>query len=539
MAIVQISRITHRKGLSENLPQLAGAEFGWVIDERKLYIGNGTLAEGAPAVGNTEILTEYSDILGIAQTYTYEGTAEGVFPAVDTGPNANEPVSRSLQNKLDDFASVRDFGAVGDGSTDDTAAINRALNQLFCVETNALTRRSLFFPAGVYKVTDSINIPTYAKIYGEGSDSSVIKLTVSGDSAYGAYVARTADSLQQTGSNIGSNGATRPQNIIVQGMTFETTEVIDAFLVQDAQQVLFQDVNFKGPLARLDLGDASDDIAGVRFDSSATNINNQITFDHCKFSNMSYGINTDEQVQGVTVTNSKFDTLYQGVLLGTGTPVSGGPAGFRIVHNLFDDVAYQGIIIGNASASAVSNNMTGYNIFLDVATNFYGGDATAVAPVIDIQHDNNVSVGDMFERGESENLTFPRIDVNDKRVFGLDKGERYKFGTYVRNAGEIATISITAVDTTITTVNINRTEAFTMDYTFKDNDNATIRHGIFRVVAAEDPGDSTGSLAYQEDYTENNTTGLALAASQAGNVVSVTYTSTEAGSFTYSIKHLG
>ena len=52
MAIVQVSRITHRKGLSENLPQLAGAEFGWVIDQRTLYIGNGTLAEGAPAVGN-------------------------------------------------------------------------------------------------------------------------------------------------------------------------------------------------------------------------------------------------------------------------------------------------------------------------------------------------------------------------------------------------------------------------------------------------------------------------------------------------------
>ena len=35
MAIVQVSRITNRKGLSENLPQLAGAEFGWVIDSRQ------------------------------------------------------------------------------------------------------------------------------------------------------------------------------------------------------------------------------------------------------------------------------------------------------------------------------------------------------------------------------------------------------------------------------------------------------------------------------------------------------------------------
>ena len=64
MAIVQISRITQRKGLAVDLPQpLAGAELGWATDERKLYIGNGTLADGAPVIGNTEVLTEFSDVL--------------------------------------------------------------------------------------------------------------------------------------------------------------------------------------------------------------------------------------------------------------------------------------------------------------------------------------------------------------------------------------------------------------------------------------------------------------------------------------------
>ena len=62
MAIVQVSQITNRKGLEENLPQLAGAELGWATDSRRLYIGNGTLTDGAPVIGNTEILTEYSDV---------------------------------------------------------------------------------------------------------------------------------------------------------------------------------------------------------------------------------------------------------------------------------------------------------------------------------------------------------------------------------------------------------------------------------------------------------------------------------------------
>lgn len=75
MAIVQVSRITHRKGELENLPQLAGAELGWAVDERKLYIGNGTLAEGAPVIGNTEILTEHSDLQALIDGDTSRITA--------------------------------------------------------------------------------------------------------------------------------------------------------------------------------------------------------------------------------------------------------------------------------------------------------------------------------------------------------------------------------------------------------------------------------------------------------------------------------
>ena len=60
MPIVQISRIQHRRGKATDLPQLAAGELGWSVDDQKLYIGNGTVADGAPAVGNTEIMTSGS-----------------------------------------------------------------------------------------------------------------------------------------------------------------------------------------------------------------------------------------------------------------------------------------------------------------------------------------------------------------------------------------------------------------------------------------------------------------------------------------------
>jgi hypothetical protein len=70
MAIVQISKIQQRRGLQQDLPQLASAELGWSVDAQKLYIGNGTLEEGAPDLGLTEILTENSVPEIIAQLQT-------------------------------------------------------------------------------------------------------------------------------------------------------------------------------------------------------------------------------------------------------------------------------------------------------------------------------------------------------------------------------------------------------------------------------------------------------------------------------------
>jgi hypothetical protein len=51
--------------------------------------------------------------------------------------------------------NVRDLGAVGDGTTDDTAAIQAAIYST----TNAGTAGEVFFPAGRYRITDTIRIP--------------------------------------------------------------------------------------------------------------------------------------------------------------------------------------------------------------------------------------------------------------------------------------------------------------------------------------------------------------------------------------------
>lgn len=525
MAIVQVSRITNRKGLTENLPQLAGAEFGWCVDSRRLFIGNGTLQEGAPVIGNTEILTQYSDITALS-SYTYSDIVVG-YPA-QTGPNPSDPVVRTVQAKLDDFASVRDFGATGDGITDDSEAINRALYQLYCRETNPQIRRALYFPAGVYRVSETIIIPTWAKLVGEGADCTIILLDPAQDlSTLSEYCGRFGDSLQQTGVNIGTNSATPPRNIEISSMTFQNNAETDVFLVEDATQCWFSSVNFIGPLTDQDIivGLAVDDIAGVRF----TGQSNQLTFDRCRFSGLTYGINTDAEIQDVTVSNSKFHVLYQAIVLGTGTLEGVGPTGFRAVYNMFDDVYAEGVIYGD-----INLNATAHNVFYDVG-NHYGN--SPETPVIRFDADNNVSANDMFERNNTDAVTQPRVAMLGAAT---TTGTVMQLGRYARESGQSVALPANAT-TTFLRVNRDSTRAFRLDYTLVDGE--YIRTGVMTVTAKGGAGAGT-SISYSDDYTENSNEAVVMSAVMAtvgaDDVVAVRCATPIGSAITlsYSVAHL-
>lgn len=74
-------------------------------------------------------------------------------------------VDRTVESKLQETVSVKDFGAVGDGVTDDTAAIQNALD----------TGKNVFIPAGIYVFSAQLDLTTNGQtIYGEGHGLSVL-----------------------------------------------------------------------------------------------------------------------------------------------------------------------------------------------------------------------------------------------------------------------------------------------------------------------------------------------------------------------------
>lgn len=130
-------------------------------------------------------------------------------------------VVRPFQEKNRDVISIKDYGAKGDGATDDTAAIQKAVN--------AAAGRTLFVNAGRYLVSAAtghaaITLPAAGiRIVGEGRFNSVFAATA----ACGFLVGINADKveIQDVGFD-GSQTARLPwqRSIVLRGVLHSTVE---------------------------------------------------------------------------------------------------------------------------------------------------------------------------------------------------------------------------------------------------------------------------------------------------------------------------
>lgn len=117
--------------------------------------------------------------------------------------------------------NVLDYGAVGDGATDDTAAIQAAINAV----NNGTYSGAVFFPAGVYKITNSLTIGNISssvarpiEIFGEGMASQIHNMATANNPTFnfsgtkGWYI----HDLLITGSTVFPN-----TGILIDGTTYQ------------------------------------------------------------------------------------------------------------------------------------------------------------------------------------------------------------------------------------------------------------------------------------------------------------------------------
>lgn len=294
MAIVQISRIQVRRGLQQDLPQLAAGEMGWSTDDQRLYIGNGVTGapDYAPVQGITEIVTapNLTEIGTNLLKYTFKGTDAG-YTSSTSGDPLN-PVERSLQSVLDEWVSIKDFGAKGDGATDDTAAINRAISEIYTAALNRTTpavRRTIKFPAGTYKITSSILIPANCQLVGDGKNNTIIS---GGD----IVIMRSCDTnfVIQGGVGFGAS-ADLPSYISVKNLTLVSTSTTNPVVaLYAATNIQFDGVKFNGGSYGLLVDGASD----------------AVSTHYCNFVNGALGtISQGDIVTGMLSRSNYYDTV--------------------------------------------------------------------------------------------------------------------------------------------------------------------------------------------------------------------------------------
>ena len=150
--------------------------------------------------GATLPLPEASKFIGWNATAdslaNLSGVAVGDAQTVLYTPAGSAAVATDVQRKLRESVSVKDFGAVGDGVTDDTAAIQAALD---------VGGRILVNHGCVFVVSSVLSIKSNTHLYGDGV-SSAIKLAAGAD----------AHMMQNQNYAAGSN-----ENIVIDGVVFD------------------------------------------------------------------------------------------------------------------------------------------------------------------------------------------------------------------------------------------------------------------------------------------------------------------------------
>lgn len=386
MAVIQISKMQVRRGQTAQtgFPQLASGEFGWSIDTQELYIGNGAVSEGAPAVGNTQIITEHNvaNFFLVAENYQYP---------------SETAIFRSIENKLNDFVSVNDFGILNT-STDQTIFIQNAIDYA------ASIGKPLYFPEGEYAVNGTVYIPPRLELRGAGSQKTIItNLSTATTLQTKSFTLSTATIT--FGNGMQADDA-QPKNIRINGFTFingnpNSEPILRLDCTKDSvveHCEFIGDISVNTASSVLSKGIVLRDL--VNYPGNSTDY---LTIRNCVFYKLSSAISCDYDTANIIISQNKFKVLDEGVVFGknlTGAVSQQyGPQHVRITENIFETINKQAIYAGSTNTFVISDINSIDNHFYDVGNNSQGDTtSTQATEVIYFGAIGNYSAGDTFER---------------------------------------------------------------------------------------------------------------------------------------------
>lgn len=501
MAVIQISRIQIRRGRENQgsgLPQLASGEFGWAIDTQKLFIGNGAVSEGAPFVGNTQILTEHDNLFEYASTYTYRVDTG----YLQTGPTVGSPIQRTLQERLDDRVSIRAFGATGD-ATDQTNALQRAIFQLYLNSANKTSfnsRAILYVEPGNYVITSTIFVPPYVTIQGAGPEKTLFTKTGPGPLFRTINGSSTPEAIADDSITTESNQA---RYISMSGFSINMLEPNSAaFRLENCTRSEFKDIAIDS-LWRSGDDDSNINYAAFQMNSLSSAVTCSLnTFENITVNGFAIGVYSKNDIVNNVWKSCNFRNTswayYFGVdtILGNSGQLT-GPSNNLITECTFDDVDKTAIWIANGTNNS-SNNNKFYNVGNEGASSI-----NPVHPIIVFGNHGNASTGDWFQR--TAELSYSQEFINNIPFVPEISGPaitQNDFTQYVR-------LTQLGIPSKVIRLPADTAKGFEIDYLYKSNQVQATRKGTIHLsvdpagdlVSLSDDFDFVGDFNFSENLT--------------------------------------
>lgn len=244
-------------------------------------------------------------------------------------------VARTVEAKLQDVVSVKDFGAVGDGTTDDTAAIQAAIDAV------SATGGAVYVPSGAYLVS-GLSI-TAVSAAGGGLNTSRFRLF--GDGHNSILKGSSASPVLTVGDSAGS----RVHDVELDGLQFHgAATAANGVKLSNASRVAIKNCRVYAATG-----------AGVLLTDDSYGPHD---INHCLIrDNGSHGIHVDDG----TANNGNALSVVQSVVNingGSGIRIDSGSA-IMIAGNDIESNADSGIVLCAAGTRAVSGAQIAGNYF--------------------------------------------------------------------------------------------------------------------------------------------------------------------------------
>lgn len=425
------------------------------------------------------------------------GASDGDVPTFNSATDEWEPLPPS--SAAFGWFNVMDHGAVGDGTTDDTAAINATIALL-----NTAGRGVLYFPAGNYKVTAALTtITAHARILGDGAGdlqaqnaASTITLnattgnllTLAGDGTVvdGLAFENPTSTTQTAGAaiRVTQGDLNKYHNISVRGF-YDCINIEDGALWEMDSCYLVGPVRYGLYVRHIDLVDGGDmaisNCAIYAEDRNATAAIRQ------------------ESGGGLKVTNTKINTLY-----GTGYFTRGIDISISAVTGI---LVLSGLSVENITTNGIRVTVTGAGTFQGIVIDgvqvgFYTSGST---PAVDISSVKDVTLDGLvlfaYPSRACEAVKLTSVDnivVGDRITRGFTSAYAQTTSTNVVDgmAGEVPSARTIGTDSTLTgggDLSANRTLG--VDTTveaerIRDVIGTALVQGTNITIAVSDPGDT-------------------------------------------------